>query len=829
MTYVHTYAVDIPAAIGSRYAFAGFTASTGGNRAVQQIRSWTYAETRSPAAPSSLSAAATSPYAVNLAWVDNADNELGYAVEGSTDGGLTFHQVATAGIGATSLSLAGLTPGTTYTFRVEALKGPLTSPPSNVAVASTPPLVYPPQTPTFLFATLVTSDRIDLAWVDNAGDEDGYRVLRKTGPDGAFNLVASLPANSAGYNDRGLSPSTAYEYHVLAYNAGGYSDFTGVGVTTLGAGIDLSAGFAGPIGWALNGSATVVGTALRLTDGGQFQAGSAFAATPVDASRFGVTFRIHADRAPADGLTFVVQGDGPTIVGDVGGALGFGTYYGPTRLPSGLALKFGVDGSTGLYLGGVLPVGGTRPGPSLGSLDVLAVSIAYDGATLSVTEVDETTGARATQTYAVNIAAVVGPSPAWMGFTAGSGTNSADLDVLAFTYAPARAPTSPTALSVSLASPSEVNLRWLDHSEDEVGFAVEALTDGGATYTRLATAPAGATSAALAGLAPSTTYRFRVRAFNAYGVSGPATSDPATTPASALAIDQSRGFAGLTGWALNGSTKVVGSALRLTDGGTYLAGSAFATVKVDTSRFQANFRMRSTLSQRNGLTFVLQAAGYGALGDIGGAMGYGTYYGANRMPNSVAVKFGLDGTTGLYLNGALPAGGLPLGPGIDPAHDVLSVSITYDGSRLSVTEFDETTGATATQVYTVDIPGVVGSTNAWAGFTGSTGSTAAVMDILSFTYAPTRPPAAPTNLAAAATAGKITLGWADHADNETGFDVERSADGGLSFTLIGSAGANAGGYVDTGVISGRTYVYRVRARNGAGTSGYSNLATATAV
>lgn len=529
-TYVHTYAVDIPAAIGSRYAFAGFTASTGGNRAVQQIRSWTYAETRSPAAPSSLSAAATSPYAVNLAWVDNADDELGYAVEGSTDGGLTFHQVATAGIGATSLSLAGLTPGTTYAFRVEAFKGPLTSPPSNVAVASTPPLVYPPQTPTFLYATLVTSDRIDLAWVDNAGDEDGYRVLRKTGTDGAFNLVASLPANSAGYNDRGLSPSTAYEYHVLAYNAGGYSDFTGVGVTTLGAGIDLSGGFAGPIGWALNGS-----------------------------------------------------------------------------------------------------------------------------------------------------------------------------------------------------------------------------------------------------------------------------------------------------------TKVVGSALRLTDGGTYLAGSAFATAKVDTSRFQANFRMRSTLSQRNGLTFVLQAAGYGALGDIGGAMGYGTYYGANRMPNSVAVKFGLDGTTGLYLNGALPAGGLPLGPGIDPAHDVLSVSITYDGSRLSVTEFDETTGATATQVYTVDIPGVVGSTNAWAGFTGSTGSTAAVMDILSFTYAPTRPPAAPTNLAAAATAGKITLGWADHADNETGFDVERSADGGLSFTLIGSAGANAGDYVDTGVISGRTYVYRVRARNGAGTSGYSNLATATAV
>ena len=829
-TSSQTYAIDIPGAIGAGMAYAGFTGGTAAQRAVQQILGWTYLETRPPAVPTGLSAAPLSPQSIGLSWGDNSNNELGFDVEESTDGGATFHLVANVPADATSLTLANLTPATTYAFRVEAYNAQAISAPSNVAVASTPPLILPPRTPTQLYPTLITSTRIDLAWLDNANNEDGYKVLRKTGADGLYAVVATLPPSSTTYQDLGLSPSTAYEYHVQAYNAGGFSDFTGMATTTLDPGIDQHAGFAGLTGWSLNGSTKVAGAALRLTDGGAFEAGSAYDATPVDISRFAASFRIRSSPSQRNGLAFVIQAAGLTALGDGGSALGYGPFYGAIKVPLSIALKFGLNGTTGLYLGGALPTGGAPVGPGINfSQDVLDVSLAYDGATLRVTTTDEATGASAVQSYAVDIPGAVGQKTAWVGFSGGTGSNTATLDVLAFTYAPARAPTQPTGLSATATGPSTTDLSWLDHSEDESGFAIEASTDGGATYTRVATAPADVTTATLTGLSPSTTYIFRVRAFNAYGQSDPTVSAPVTTSASALAIDQQAGFAGLTGWSLNGSTKVAGAALRLTDGGAFEAGSAYDATPVDISRFAASFRIRSSPSQRNGLAFVIQAAGLTALGDGGSALGYGPFYGAIKVPLSIALKFGLNGTTGLYLGGALPTGGAPVGPGINFSQDVLDVSLAYDGATLRVTTTDEATGASAVQSYAVDIPGAVGQKTAWVGFSGGTGSNTATLDVLAFTYAPTRLPAAPSALSAAATPGQIALGWTDNADNETGFDVERSIDGGLTFVPLGVAGVNATTFPDTGVTAGVTYVYRVRARNGAGTSAYSNLATATAV
>ena len=59
-------------------------------------------------------------------------------------------------------------------------------------------------------------------------------------------------------------------------------------------------------------------------------------------------------------------------------------------------------------------------------------------------------------------------------------------------------------------------------------------------------------------------------------------------------------------------------------------------------------------------------------------------------------------------------------------------------------------------------------------------------------------PAAPSNLAATAvSAGQIDLAWADNANNETGFKVERSAPGG-TFVQVALVGANVTTYSDTG-------------------------------
>jgi pectate lyase len=90
-----------------------------------------------------------------------------------------------------------------------------------------------------------------------------------------------------------------------------------------------------------------------------------------------------------------------------------------------------------------------------------------------------------------------------------------------------------------------------------------------------------------------------------------------------------------------------------------------------------------------------------------------------------------------------------------------------------------------------------------------------------------QPPAAPSNLGAVAGKKKIALSWTDNASNETGFKIERSTDG-TNFTQIATVGANATTYTNTGLTSGTTYYYQVRAYSAAGDSAYSNVASATA-
>lgn len=73
----------------------------------------------------------------------------------------------------------------------------------------------------------------------------------------------------------------------------------------------------------------------------------------------------------------------------------------------------------------------------------------------------------------------------------------------------------------------------------------------------------------------------------------------------------------------------------------------------------------------------------------------------------------------------------------------------------------------------------------------------------------------------------IEISWSDRSENETGFDIERSANGSL-FTKIATVNADVTEYLDedAALTLATRYWYRIRAINGNGTSFYSNIADA---
>jgi hypothetical protein len=93
------------------------------------------------------------------------------------------------------------------------------------------------------------------------------------------------------------------------------------------------------------------------------------------------------------------------------------------------------------------------------------------------------------------------------------------------------------------------------------------------------------------------------------------------------------------------------------------------------------------------------------------------------------------------------------------------------------------------------------------------------------------PPAAPTDLTAAVSGSTaISLDWTDHASDEQGFEIWRSASGAAGvYAPIDTVGANATSANDAGLTSGAEYCYQVRAL-GNGTappSAFSNSSCAT--
>jgi subtilisin family serine protease len=95
--------------------------------------------------------------------------------------------------------------------------------------------------------------------------------------------------------------------------------------------------------------------------------------------------------------------------------------------------------------------------------------------------------------------------------------------------------------------------------------------------------------------------------------------------------------------------------------------------------------------------------------------------------------------------------------------------------------------------------------------------------------APCALPAAPAGLTATALVRKkIQLAWTDASVDESGFRIERSTNGGGTWSTRATVGAGVTTYTDSGLSIGATYSYRVIATKACGDSAPSNVASATA-
>ncbi|HWP95945.1 MAG TPA: stalk domain-containing protein [Syntrophomonadaceae bacterium] len=85
--------------------------------------------------------------------------------------------------------------------------------------------------------------------------------------------------------------------------------------------------------------------------------------------------------------------------------------------------------------------------------------------------------------------------------------------------------------------------------------------------------------------------------------------------------------------------------------------------------------------------------------------------------------------------------------------------------------------------------------------------------------------AAPSDLTVSVSGSEMSLNWKDNSSNESGFEIERTVEGG-SYSKLASVGAGITTYKDSGLASGTRYYYRVRAYNNTSFSAYTNEASA---
>lgn len=359
----------------------------------------------------------------------------------------------------------------------------------------------------------------------------------------------------------------------------------------------------------------------------------------------------------------------------------------------------------------------------------------------------------------------------------------------AVTGAPPTPPADPIALAANAVSSSQINIGWIDNSDNEDRFVIERSADGVGGWVAIATVPANTIDFENQGLQANTIYYYRVKAENAGGSSGYTNIANATTlpggtapaaPSALAAVAASSSQIDLS-WTDNSTDEDLFRIETSADGTTW---SNLATVAANTTTYSNTGLTASTL-------YFYRVRAENSYG--------------NSAYSNVASDSTQAGSGG-------SCDGIPLYPegrGSYVAGDqVQNIDKVYQ-----VREWPRESWANSTSA--AYEPGVgYAWEDAWT-YVKDCSTTP-------------EPPAAPTVLTATAMSdSKILLGWTDNSNNEDLFRIERSPNGTSGWTSVGTVTADVSTFSNTGLSPLTTYHYRVRAENAYGNSAYTNVASAT--
>ena len=747
---------------------------------------------RPPMAPKNLTATTVSHNRIRLAWADSSNNEIGFQIDRKISQGGTnsaYVTIVTLGPNAKSLVDSSLSGNTEYSYRIRAYNTGGHSGYSNEANAKT--LIDPPAKPTNLMAAPESTTKIKLAWLDNSVNEAGFQIERKTDVAGTYAPVASVGPNVKSFVDSSLTVNTSYVYRVRAFNAGGNSNYSNeVSTRTLPNRPVM------PNNLAL----TIVSVRqlnLTWTDSSNNEAGFQIERKTGAAGVYGeigvvaANVKRFADSTLAGKTTYFYR----VRAYNAGGHSDYSNEASATTLPN-------------------VPAAPTNLTITSVSNRQIRITWSDNSANESKFRIERRVTAASNYTTIATInpnvtsftdTGLVALTPYYYriyAFNAGGNSNYSN-EVSAITLP--NPPAKPDSLSARALNHLRIDLKWKDLSDNESGFQIERKIGVAGKFVQIASVGADITDFFDSNLSGNKEYIYRVRAFNAGGLS-------------------------------NYSNEVISIPLPVPPGsltGGSLSNRRLYIVWTDSSNNESGFRIERRLFETE---FV-------EIGSVG--TNVRTYADSNLTANTVyyyRVRAFNFGGLSAYSNEA-PVATLPNAPARPRALNVerlpnLRLVLTWTDSSnneigfaierkvVADTAFAEV-GIVNANVTTFIDTGLVAGTRYFYRVRGFNTGGYSPYSIEDDNVTLSAPPAPPNGLSANnGGSTKINLLWQDLSNNESGFKIERKLVSDTVYTEIVGVGANVVSYADNQVTKDVAYMYRVRAFNDGGTSNYTNEATA---